>query len=167
MNFSDKIFINAYTSCSNDIKSILESTIIFDSVETLLYEQNITADTEVVSLTIGYEFLGLMDKVTTQKELTELGIPFSDIFLSKIHEKIGVKPAALFIYETDSNLESEIAEAEKTLAAMPGIRTMSGDIDSIRHDELVYKSNQEDLLTKPTTPTSHSLPSQGPRWDTQ
>ena len=81
------------------------------------------------------------------------------MFLYPLSEESSATPST-----PDTNLSSEIAETEKSIESLQGIRTMAADMHAVAptaHTEHVYRSTQEEILTPKAAIGGQQ------RWDTE
>ena len=96
----------------------------------------------------------------TEKQIKEELTPLKQIELAT--------PASITQVPHQS-LTSEISAAEKELASLQTVRTMSHDMSAIKPgSDVVYQSNQADILARYNIPQPEvvSPPAEPPRWDT-
>ena len=145
---TEQEFMAAVAKANEPIRNLMYSDLLFIAADKFLKAHGTEVKAGETLLPVGYYLLGLRSKEGTLEELHDLKVP--DVYaLLKIMEDLKnnttlsdeVNP------ETILPLSEEIAETEKSLESLQGIRTMAADMEAAPHTEQVYSSTQEEILT--------------------
>lgn len=167
---TDQEFIAALSKSSEPIRNLMYSDLLFAEVDKFLKAHSSEAQAGETLLPIGYYLLELRTQEETLEGLHDLKVP--DVFaLLKTIEDLKVSivvsddrdpemPSPLI----EPTLSFEIAEAEKSLESLQGIRTMAADMQAVEpaaQTEQVHSSSQEEILTPKAAFGGQQ------RWDTE
>ena len=158
---------NAYQKASTEMQELLDSEKIplcvknsLEKRELLLLRKKAAAET--AAYTVGSQTID-----ETIRNLTQIGITDALQFIAEIQTCTTQSTVASpTTRQPDIHLQAEISNAEKELASLQTVRTMSHDMAAIKPgSDVVYQSSQADILaTQP--PAATPLPPQPPRWET-
>lgn len=166
-----EIYKKAYDAANQQIKDLMSSSVIYDCIIAQL-SVSTTIKTSPVVLLIGYHLLGINSMEKTLAELSALEVPDVYNFLNKILKEIADYIAAIppppVAQVPVVDLTEELAQTERELESIQGLRTMAQDMHEVQgHAEPIYQSSQSEILNR-TIPSVPPPPqTAGPHWDTE
>ncbi len=173
-----QVYFKALEAVDQTKRSLLESTVIYDSAEILLKNSHPTLNPQKIVIPVGNHVLGLCTTEELLEEFTNIGITDAYGFFKQITDAINKQPAP-----TTPQPDQPTPPLEET---RPGLRTMPMDMQaSVQHQQPpatpipppniptqnppqgipTYQSSQEAIFTPPTEAQQPYTPPT-PRWDT-
>lgn len=172
----DQLIENRLLSLNPEYRSFVESPFVTDA--SLNFAERLGVSGRKIEVMENVFYLYLLSLISLEK----MGVMISDTcglpqtegkavayaFIASLPSELPKLIEAdhtLLISGQTSTLASEIAEAEKELGEIQGIRTMAGDMREVQaHSSTpTYTSRQADLIRPTTTPPPANT---GPRWET-
>ena len=162
----------AYQAATTEQKAIVDLDVIPRCVREVIAAKQLDAShyPKLVRL-YALIIMGAIDQPAALAEMRKLGVPEGDNVLTALQTCQTQTPQT---YSLTEDLDSDIAEAEADISAIPAIRTMDQDMaKSQAAKETTYSSTQSAIIKEgqpstrvpvPNPPRTH-VPT--PRWDSE